>query len=36
LVFVETEDNLQGLERDVEIFWTGPWSMIGSIHTQTD
>jgi len=32
LVFVESEDNLLGLERDVNIFWTGPWSMIGKLH----
>ncbi len=29
LVFVESEENLQGQTRDVEIQWSGPWSMIG-------
>jgi len=33
LVFVESEDNLLGLERDVKIYWTGPWSMIGKLHS---
>jgi tRNA-2-methylthio-N6-dimethylallyladenosine synthase len=31
LVFVETEDNLRGEIRPVEITRTGPWSMIGQI-----
>jgi len=30
-VFVECEQNLQGLIRDVKINWAGPWSMIGSL-----
>ena len=32
LVFVESEENLLGLERDVKIYWTGPWSMIGELQ----
>jgi tRNA-2-methylthio-N6-dimethylallyladenosine synthase len=31
LVFVETDEDLLGQERDVKIFWTGPWSMIGEL-----
>lgn len=31
LVFVESEENLQGQTRDVEIEWSGPWSMIGNL-----
>jgi tRNA-2-methylthio-N6-dimethylallyladenosine synthase len=31
LVFVESQDDLLGQERDVLIEWTGPWSMIGSL-----
>lgn len=31
LVFVESDENLLGQERDVTITWTGPWSMIASI-----
>lgn len=29
LVFVESEENLLGETRNVEIQWSGPWSMIG-------
>jgi tRNA-2-methylthio-N6-dimethylallyladenosine synthase len=29
LVFVESEENLLGQEREVRITWTGPWSLIG-------
>ena len=29
LVFVESEENLQGQTKDVQIQWSGPWSMIG-------
>ena len=32
LVFVESEENLLGQERAVNITWTGPWSMIGSLE----
>ena len=31
LVFVETDNNLRGVESDVKITWTGPWSMIGEL-----
>ncbi len=31
LVFVESEENLLGQERDVRITWTGPWSMLGEL-----
>jgi tRNA-2-methylthio-N6-dimethylallyladenosine synthase len=31
LVFVETDQDLLGQERDVHITWTGPWSMIGEL-----
>lgn len=29
LVFIESPENLLGLERTVRITWTGPWSMLG-------
>jgi tRNA-2-methylthio-N6-dimethylallyladenosine synthase len=32
LVFVESDENLLGLERNILIEWTGPWSMIGKIQ----
>ena len=31
LVFVESDNNLRGVESDVKITWTGPWSMIGEL-----
>jgi len=31
LVFVDSKENLLGQERDVQITWTGPWSMIGNL-----
>ena len=31
LVFVESDQDLLGQERDVQINWTGPWSMIGTL-----
>jgi tRNA-2-methylthio-N6-dimethylallyladenosine synthase len=31
LVFVESDQDLLGQERDVQINWTGPWSMIGEL-----
>ncbi len=31
LVFVTSEENLRGLVRDVNITWTGPWSMQGRL-----
>ncbi len=31
LVFVETQQDLLGQERDVRITWTGPWSMLGEL-----
>jgi tRNA-2-methylthio-N6-dimethylallyladenosine synthase len=32
LVFVESEADLLGQEREVKITWTGPWSLIGTLH----
>ena len=32
LVFVESDQDLLGQERDVKIHWTGPWSMIGELE----
>lgn len=32
LVFVETEQDLQGSLKEVAITWTGPWSMIGNLN----
>jgi tRNA-2-methylthio-N6-dimethylallyladenosine synthase len=34
LVFVDSQEELLGRERDVRIEWTGPWSMVGSLETQ--
>jgi tRNA-2-methylthio-N6-dimethylallyladenosine synthase len=31
LVFVETEEDLRGKVKEVQIQWTGPWSMIATI-----
>jgi tRNA-2-methylthio-N6-dimethylallyladenosine synthase len=31
LVFVESDEDLRGIERNVIISWTGPWSMIGDL-----
>ncbi|MFZ3070398.1 MAG: tRNA (N6-isopentenyl adenosine(37)-C2)-methylthiotransferase MiaB [Anaerolineaceae bacterium] len=31
IVFVETEQDLLGQERDVTITWTGPWSLLGQL-----
>lgn len=31
LVFVETEEDLRGQVKEVQIHWTGPWSMIANI-----
>lgn len=31
LVFTESDENLLGEERDVQITWTGPWSTIGNV-----
>ena len=31
LVFVESEKDLLGQECDVDLYWTGPWSMIGTL-----
>lgn len=33
LVFVESNLDLRGVERTVNINWTGPWSMIGEINS---
>ena len=32
LVFVNSDENLRGQERNVTINWSGPWSMIGSLN----
>lgn len=34
LVFVESEENLRGQVREVQIIWTGPWSMLGQLAGQ--
>ncbi len=34
LVFVESEEDLRGLERTVEITWTGPWSLLGRLPSK--
>ena len=34
LVFAESQENLAGQIRPVRIFWTGPWSMIGTLAPQ--
>lgn len=31
LVFVESQEDLRGQEREVQITWTGPWSLIGKL-----
>lgn len=31
LVFVDSQEDLLGLEKDVRIDWAGPWSMVGSL-----
>lgn len=31
LVFVETDNNLKGVVKDVQITWAGPWSMIAEV-----
>ena len=31
LVFVESDENLAGQIRQVHVFWTGPWSMLGTL-----
>ena len=31
LVFVESEKDLLGQECDVDVYWTGPWSMVGTL-----
>lgn len=33
LVFVDSQDNLLGQERDVRIDWTGPWSLVGTLDS---
>ncbi len=32
LVFVESEENLMGQTRQVHVYWTGPWSMLGTLE----
>lgn len=34
LVFVESDENLIGQTRPVQIYWTGPWSMLGRLTDQ--
>jgi len=36
LVFIESSENLLGQECDVTITWTGPWSMIGTVNSETE
>ena len=36
LVFVESEENLRGQVRDVNITWTGPWSMQAWLPARVD
>jgi tRNA-2-methylthio-N6-dimethylallyladenosine synthase len=31
LVFVQSDENLRGQVRQVQITWTGPWSMQGAL-----
>ena len=31
LVFVESDENLTGQIRQVHVYWTGPWSMLGTL-----
>jgi len=33
VVFVESDEDLQGQERDVTVTWTGPWSLIGELSS---
>jgi len=33
LVFVDSQEDLLGQERDVRIKWTGPWSLVGTLDT---
>lgn len=35
LVFVESDENLRGQVRKVQIIWTGPWSMLGQLARQS-
>lgn len=32
IVFTDSEEDLTGLERQVKIDWTGPWSLVGSLE----
>ena len=32
IVFTDSEEDLSGLERQVKIDWTGPWSLVGSLE----
>jgi len=32
LVFVQTDQDLLGRQLDVNISWTGPWSLLGEIQ----
>lgn len=32
IVFTDSEEDLTGLERQVKIDWTGPWSLLGSLE----
>lgn len=33
IVFVDSEEDLTGQERQVKITWTGPWSLVGSLES---
>lgn len=35
LVFVDSQEELLGQEREVHIEWAGPWSMVGSLKPQS-
>ncbi|HAF60837.1 MAG TPA: tRNA (N6-isopentenyl adenosine(37)-C2)-methylthiotransferase MiaB [Anaerolineaceae bacterium] len=35
LVFCDSPESLLGQEKDVNITWTGPWSMIGNLDNET-
>jgi len=32
IVFTDSEEDLTGMERQVKIDWTGPWSLVGSLE----
>ena len=36
LVFCDSTESLLGLEKEVTISWTGPWSMIGNLYNEVE